>query len=245
MTPEDLLLARRLIVGNESLRIVEVERYRHSADDPDPYPHKHPLQLTSGLWAFHRVGSGYRGGTYKGLDLTCGDGTAFGGLLLRAVEDQTGRRTDGPSRVVDRLLTMTGTKSVAELDRRIDSRPADDLDNPLGLLRVSAVFQPVYHTARVGLTFADEHLRYWARPERFLINPRRTRTGRPQLIVGLFTGGMTASEIVAATGSPAKSVTAYLAAFVRGRTGEPPAPTDTGSSLLCHRLGRALFVSGQ
>jgi len=39
----------------------------------DPFTHKDPLQQTCGQWYFHKIGAQYKGGTYKGLDLTFGD----------------------------------------------------------------------------------------------------------------------------------------------------------------------------
>jgi hypothetical protein len=53
-------------------RFVEIEFYYTDAIHADPFTHKDPLQKTNGQWYFHKIGAQYKGGTYKGLDVTCG-----------------------------------------------------------------------------------------------------------------------------------------------------------------------------
>jgi len=37
-------------------------------------------------WYFHRYGSkGYKSGTYKGLDITFGQDSMYGGILIRSI----------------------------------------------------------------------------------------------------------------------------------------------------------------
>ncbi|KXS19038.1 hypothetical protein M427DRAFT_181607 [Gonapodya prolifera JEL478] len=91
-------------------RLAELEFYLHrEPDHPDPFSHRHPDQRSRGRWYFHKLGGSYRGGTWKGLDITFGgrqgstesgsDGSdgaggtkeedgndTFGGLLIRALE---------------------------------------------------------------------------------------------------------------------------------------------------------------
>lgn len=183
MAPRDLLTAVELVAGGQPLRIVDVERY----PDGDPFAHRHPIQRLPDRWYFHRVGTGYRGGTYKGLDVTAGDGKRYEGLLLRAVEHPDGSRTDGPSRLVDLLLRRTGFATVAELDAAIGQRSAFDNTTPVHL-RPVARRVTVVQTARVGLglkRFRPEPghpvVRWLAKRERYLTDPARTRTGRVQL----------------------------------------------------------------
>jgi 3-methyladenine DNA glycosylase Mpg len=182
-------LACELVAGGVPLRVVEVERYPAA----DPFAHGHPLQRPADRWYFHRVGAGYRGGSFKGLDVTAGDGVNPEGLLLRAVEHPDGSRTDGPSRLVDRLLRLTGCETVAALDARLGS--VWDETAPVFLRRVGPPAR-VVRSARVGLglkRFRPEPghpaVQWLAAPERYLADPRRSRTGRVQLAVaGLVTG---------------------------------------------------------
>src|SRR3954470_22893409 len=73
----DRLLNRcRLTVGGEPHRFVEVEFYYCGEGHPDPFTHRDPLQKECGRWYFHRTRGEYRGGSFKGVDLTFGDGRA-------------------------------------------------------------------------------------------------------------------------------------------------------------------------
>lgn len=207
------LLAAELVAGGTPLRVAEVEHYA----DADPFAHRHPVQAFPARWYFHRVGPAYRGGTYKGLDLTAGDGTRRAGLLLRAVGHPDGTRTDGPSRLVNLLLTLTGSGTVAELDAVIGERSAWDESSPVHL-RPASPPAGVLATARVGLGLkrfrpAPGHpaVRWLARRERYLTDPRRTRTGKPQVALRLLEDGLGAAEVAALTGSPAASVRRWQA----------------------------------
>jgi hypothetical protein len=80
--------------------------------------------LTQNQWYFHRAGkhpnSKYKGGTYKGLDLTFGNPNQYGGILIRAIQSITDQRViDGPSKVVDEILRLTGVNRIEELVKNI------------------------------------------------------------------------------------------------------------------------------
>ena len=117
----DVLLNQSLLVVNANeYRICEIEFYAYSEAHQDPYTHRHPEQLEFGNWYFHQVktktGYSYKGGNYKGLDLTLGDGKSFVGVLIRSLESQsTGQRIDGPSLVVDEILKVFELDSVAAI----------------------------------------------------------------------------------------------------------------------------------
>lgn len=129
-----LLAHYRLVAGPEFLRLTQIEFYYRSGDHPDPFVHGHPLQHRSAHWYFHRVGAGYRGGSFKGLDLTFGSRDAPGGILLRAAETRYGQQILGPSKLVDFLLEAAGYRSVRDFDAVIADRRADDPTNPLRLV---------------------------------------------------------------------------------------------------------------
>lgn len=70
-----LLNGARLIAGTHSLRLLEVELYvYHSGTWADPYVHCDPRQLKPATWYVHQMGGSHKQGTFKGLDLTAGDG---------------------------------------------------------------------------------------------------------------------------------------------------------------------------
>ena len=47
-------------------------------------------QKELGKWYFHKTGKGYKGGTYKGVDLAFGQHGSHAGCLLRAIEPLDG-----------------------------------------------------------------------------------------------------------------------------------------------------------
>ncbi|MFS8158926.1 MAG: hypothetical protein ACMG6E_01695 [Candidatus Roizmanbacteria bacterium] len=98
-------------------RIIEVEMYYHNEAHRDPFVHCDEGQLTSGCWYFHRQnGKGYKAGTFKGLDITCGDAKnkTFGGILIRSI--MVGKQIiEGPCKVVDWILVNTEIPTIAEL----------------------------------------------------------------------------------------------------------------------------------
>jgi hypothetical protein len=85
-----LLNETHLLVGGEAHRLTEIEFYYHASIHPDPFAHRNPVQLHPGRWYFHRTRGTYRGGSFKGLDLTFGRAAGaspaeFGGVLFRSL----------------------------------------------------------------------------------------------------------------------------------------------------------------
>jgi hypothetical protein len=97
---------REIVCGGERFEIVEVEFYM----DADPHTHRAPRQIsTHGALYFHRAsakpGAAYRGGSFKGIDVTFGDGAAYaGGMLIRAMRSyDSGTSCNGPCNVAKAL----------------------------------------------------------------------------------------------------------------------------------------------
>jgi len=114
-----------LVINKQPFRMAEIEFYlTHPSAMPDPYPHNDPIQVNRWLWYFHRSsGKSYRGGTYKGLDITIGDAPRFiGGILIRSLlglvpaelepAQKKKKGNDafvcGPCKLVDHILTLNG-----------------------------------------------------------------------------------------------------------------------------------------
>ena len=67
-------------------------------------------QGSYGVWYFHRKGGTYKSGTFKGMDLACGDQEqgVYAGLLIRAVVGAAGELVEGPCLVVEKILELNG-----------------------------------------------------------------------------------------------------------------------------------------
>ncbi|KAL1682749.1 hypothetical protein EV122DRAFT_287017 [Schizophyllum commune] len=102
-------------------RLLEFEFYLHKPGcHEDPFVHRTAEQGELGKWYFHRApGKGttkYRGGTRKGLDLTFGDATAYGGVLLRSVQRAGSAEViSGPSLLVDKIVSLSGATDLVDL----------------------------------------------------------------------------------------------------------------------------------
>jgi 3-methyladenine DNA glycosylase Mpg len=208
---ERLLNHSHLVVAARPHRITEVEAYYHSAAHPDPFAHRHPVQRNPGRWYFHRVGQSYRGGTFKGLDLSFGDANSHGGFLIRGLETPDCELVDGPSLCVEHLLKLTRRATVAKLDQSIGERLAWDATSPIRIERSPMEPAAVYRSARIGLTLKKATSDTWHRPfigrlYRYLTEPRRIGKGRHLLALALAAQGKSADEIQQLTGSPLASI---------------------------------------
>ena len=182
------------------------------------------MQQTCGRWYFHREEGSYRGGSFKGLDITFGaDPAAFGGILIRTLRAAgDGAVTNGSSLCVDRLLASTGHARVAALDGEIGDRGVGDPSSPLHLRPVASPPAALWKTPRVGLTLkrAYQHAemkRYIGSPYRYLTDGKAVKKGRAQHIVALLAGGSSPDEIRAITGSPARAIADAAAAYEAGK----------------------------
>jgi hypothetical protein len=220
---ERLLNGCTWVIGREPHRFMEIEFYYHGDGHPDTFAHCDPLQLECGRWYFHRSGGVYRSGSFKGIDLTFGDGTAHGGVLIRGIEAPDGTLIDGPSLTVDMLLDKTGATGVAQLDTAVGKRAAWEAGKPLLLQEEAGLpARNFLRTARVGLSLkkwkkAPEPPCYIMRPYRYLADPRRTAKGKVHMVLALHAGGVPPDKIHKQTGCPKAAVGRYIADFEAGR----------------------------
>ena len=224
-----------LRAGAARYRFAELECYYSGDGHRDPFVHGHPLQQSADRFYFHRRGTGYVGGTYKGVDLTFGDGRAHGGLLVRgllpvrdATTDPAGdlpasELIDGPNRCVEALLAATGHGHVRELDAALGDRSMFAPGGAMWLETTTSVAEhPVFYTARIGLTLKrhtpeSQKERYLLAPYRALMTPRASKKGRLHLIVALYTAGWSSERIHRLTGSPRGSIETTIERFEKAR----------------------------
>jgi 3-methyladenine DNA glycosylase Mpg len=243
---EQLLNSSRLVVGRQPYRLVEIEFYYWSKAHPDPFTHRNPIQFDIGHWYFHRTHGVYRGGSFKGLDLTFGQGDASGGILIRGIQTSDGTLIDGPSLCVDHLLHVTGAATVAELDRTANKRLAWEDGNPLMLEKTAAPEKrPLFRSPRVGLMLKKVAARtdtthFVLRPYRYLTEPRQTKKGKLLLVLSLYAQGISTQEVQRLTNCSRRAVERYIADFERGRKEADFTPyigIDLGPAELCKLYG--------
>lgn len=107
-----------LKINNQKYRLVEIEYYLYSKSHLDSYTHCDPDQLLMHCFYFHKFSTGtYKSGTFKGMDLTFGnhDKKAYFGILIRSIENiETGKLTEGPCNVVNKILQIYECESIMD-----------------------------------------------------------------------------------------------------------------------------------
>ena len=210
-----LLNSFELVVNGQCFRLAEIEFYFYSQEHPDIFTHCSELQKKNGFWYFHRIGNSYKGGSFKGLDMSIGGNGAIGGILLRSISDENGQVTNGPSLLVDKLIELTNNNSVAELDRSIENKVITDDTSPIFVRKRKWRDKKIYSTARVGLTLKKVSPEtnpetFIIAPYRFLNEPAKIKKGRIHLILSLYFDGHSSKQIKEITGSPLKSIDKYI-----------------------------------
>jgi hypothetical protein len=241
-----LLNNTELVVGGTAFRIAELEAYYKGPGHYDLFAHADPVQLENGRWYFHRTRGEYRGGSFKGLDLAFGDGTAHFGILIRTVISEQVGIIDGPSLTVDHLLGMTAAGSVAELDAMIGARKLWDSTSPLFVRECPEPRSAeVFTSSRVGLSLKKakgkpDAPRFVGKPYRYLTAPRDISKGKTHLVLALHRKGEKPEVISQTTRSPRKTVDRYIADFAAGKAVanfDAYIGKDLSTSELCKMLG--------
>jgi hypothetical protein len=241
-----LLNATDFLVNGAVYRFAELEAYYHGPDHPDLFAHRDPVQLENGRWYFHKTRGEYRGGSFKGLDLAFGDGTAHFGILIRTVVTPAEEVIDGPSLSVDHLLAQTKAATVATLDAMINSRKVWDETAPLAIREAAKPrAATVYQSSRVGLSLKKakgkpDAPRFVARPYRFLTEPLAISKGKPHLVLALHRRGEKPETISQITGTPKKTVERYIKDFEAGKAVpnfDGYIGKELGTADLCKLLG--------
>lgn len=196
-----LLKQFKLKVGNAICSLEEIEIYYHSSDHSDEYVHQNKDQLLSGTWYFHQYATGtYKSGTYKGMDITFGNGKdVYGGVLIRSISNQTDNEfITGPCNTVNYLLKKSGCEEVSDLVKKIKSLDVYDDKNPFYL-----TIQPTQDTGqiftgpRVGLS--TKYPEYLIKEYRYLKHPTKISKNRSTIISSLYNGGMKEQDICTIT----------------------------------------------
>jgi hypothetical protein len=176
------------------------------------------------------TGSGYKGGSYKGLDISFGGEGFFGGVLIRALEDTlTGDLVVGPCRVADHVLRLVGSPTIAAFVERnglrYDSGQLVLERRPGELPR-----REVYSSARVGMSLkakraddASRALDYWGRALRFMTNPAQLKSHPVHLALAMFARGHSTAHVAGVVGCNAAAASRWLASYQRGASRDPSA----------------------
>ena len=209
-----------VVVCDKSCEMVEIEFYITTPEHPDPFTHCHELQREFGNWYLHRVGTGIRNGSFKGIDFTVGDGNVHAAVLLRSIRTADGQLVSGPSLCVDYLIDECQVSDVHELNTVLSKHDIFSLKNAVHLrVRETARDVELFSTARVGLSAKGDQSFAGAR-YRFLTEPRGIKKGRRELIAAMLSDGISSEDIARRTGSPRKTILTIQSSLHDSETNE-------------------------
>eukprot|EP01133_Synstelium_polycarpum_P000230 gene230-280_t len=215
-----------LSVGGVDHMFVELEFYFKGYSHPDTFTHGDDFQQDLATWYFHRSGKTYKAASYKGLDITFGDGTAYAGILVRGIERVGGAAclVDGPSLCVDHLLAGVGAKDIQSyVDKHGRSLLPGDAPICLrvrdhSVMKKPAIAVPI-SSGRVGLTMKMVRAnaeQYFGCDLRYIRLPDQIKKGKHYMNAALYKQGKTADQIKVITKSTLAAVNNAIRAFDNG-----------------------------
>lgn len=163
-TANYLLNESVLKVNGKSCRIMEIEFYLRCDAHDDKYVHGNKDQLTCGKFYFHKFGPTYKGGTYKGVDITFNYGTEknYGGILIRSLYDLDEKKfVEGSCNCVTHMLKLCGKTEIKEfVDENLKEGESllDVFETPILHLEPNSqqIKQAIIASPRVGLSPGHE-----------------------------------------------------------------------------------------
>jgi 3-methyladenine DNA glycosylase Mpg len=173
-----LLFETHLVVNGNNYRMVEIELYICTDAHKDIFTHCHREQKNMLTWYFHQMSdkvNSYKGGTFKGMDITCAIDGGYGGILIRSVMDEATKEViEGPCKTVDKILEKTKYSSIKDL---VVSGLVNDLscvkNNLLKLEEKHYESSDLYICPRIGLSMKgsdiDEKQKWVNNNYRFVI----------------------------------------------------------------------------
>ncbi|KNC52621.1 uncharacterized protein AMSG_08486 [Thecamonas trahens ATCC 50062] len=230
--------------SGKRFRMVELEAYvlgDEATGHADPFAHAHAEQASPGQWYFHRASNApnakYKGGSFKGVDITFGRaGSVYAGMLLRGVielgeaNEHAAPLVSGPCNVVHSLLDAAGVPSIVELVHASGGNIGADGLAPatacplLGIFPVEAELEPRFVPLagpRIGLTLAKAAAHdgametYIARRYRWLA-PFALGPKKVYAVLACAMNGESAEDAAARTKVGLKTVARQLDAFASG-----------------------------
>ena len=219
----DILLNKTLLVINDSLyRLRELELYLFTDDHLDHYTHKSNEQAKSCQWYFHKTGSTYKSGTYKGLDITFGfkdkGKPTFGGILIRGISNDIDLIT-GPCRVVDHILKSTSSASITDLVDKLGESIRSVNNKSILYLQYNDQLEQLgitYAGPRVGLSFKFPN--YAVKNYRYINYPlKQVEKYKPSIIINLTNSGTTVDDVINQSGSKRHQIEKYINFYESGK----------------------------
>lgn len=193
----NLIQCMYLNISGVKYSFIEVEFYLYTDDHKDIYTHRDADQAIPENWYFHKShGGSYKGGTYKGLDITFGYSKkkSYGGILIRGIKDmKTNSIISGPCNVVNFILTRTNSSDIPNLIDKLKGNVFNK-DNIFYLDKLSPNLKvAIYNGPRVGLSF--KYPNYVIRNYRYLTKLDHVKKYKGPILLNLLSNGISESDV--------------------------------------------------
>ena len=211
-----------LKLRDELWKLREIEVYCNGLSFCDEFTHGDEQQKKNGTFYFHRTGKGYRGGTYKGVDLAFGNSKCFGGLLVRTIQnDKTGEIVCGPSLCVDKILSVLGHEKIEDCVAARGVSFTEESDFCL-VEADSNRKEKIFTGPRVGLSLKskkanDQTFEFWCASLRFVCNPSCITKHKQYLVLQLLADKTSVAQIATLLKIKQNVVSGYETAFNEGK----------------------------
>ena len=180
--------------------------------------------MKSNIWYFHRInGKGYKGGSFKGMDLSIGQQSAHAGILIRSVQkvEDEEDNTCGPCKTVELILSKNNQNDISSFVEKFGIEIFEGENAGLYLKKEALPKLQVYCGPRVGLSLKREHVNpelFIMRNYRFVVNPKNVSKHKNLLAVSLHAmKGMNAAEISKLINSNKSSVSNWISLVEEGK----------------------------
>lgn len=209
----------RMNINDLVCEIEEIEIYYNSPNHKDEYVHKSKDQLTNAKWYFHKYHNGtYKSGTYKGLDITFGNGKdTYGGILIRSIENTNSDEfITGPCNTVNYILKQFDYDEVTELVENMKSLDVFDKKNLFYLTTEEPNEEDeepnyIFTGPRVGLSL--KYPEYLLKEYRYLKQPKQIQKYRSTIISSLYKKGNSEKKIIELTKLSKATITKAIKEF--------------------------------
>lgn len=219
-----MFFQKSLLIAGNLCRIAEVEFYR----TPDPFIHGDiDQQMSSNCFYFHKNGGTYKNGTFKGLDITMGDGQVYASMLIRSIMTPDGF-IEGPCNVVDYILKKNNKTKIEDLITAISppSLPISTYfqNNFLMLIPANHTEMKVYNGPRVGLSLKKEkeifglRSHYVMKEFRFTCFPKMIKKDRNMLAVAARFKGIPDNVIIEDFALQPSLLGKWVTQFIKGKS---------------------------
>eukprot|EP01022_Parablepharisma_sp_SALTPOND_P028905 TRINITY_DN71_c0_g1_i2.p1 TRINITY_DN71_c0_g1~~TRINITY_DN71_c0_g1_i2.p1 ORF type:complete len:1405 (+),score=173.34 TRINITY_DN71_c0_g1_i2:13186-17400(+) len=217
---EEVLNGCMLVVCGKQLRFREIEFYINHPNHPDKYTHSDEDQKRPGCWYFHKYGKSYKGGTYKGLDISIGGKNHYGGILIRSLlNKETGEIIEGSCLCVDHIIKIIekafpGTDAIVKIVGHPNYK--EKVLDQTGLIHIERMPEKVkyYKGPRVGL--GPKYPEYLNKLYRYVVLPAKVKKGKDTLIKAMLEEGIDKREVQRLTGSTLATVDKVIAEAKKG-----------------------------